>query len=78
MYKHFDWDDEPVPEIISTHIENIIKLKDQIKGLESKIREEKSKIRNLDYVQSKLNKPVGKTNEYIRTVKYLYESLFTR
>ena len=78
IYKHFDWDDEPVPEIISTHIENIIKLQDQIKELSSQIWEEKSKIRNLDYVQSKLNKPIGKTNEYIRTVKYLYESLFTR
>ena len=78
MFKHFDWDDEPVPEIISTHKENIIKLQDQIKNLESQIWEEKSKILNLDYVQSKLNKPVGKTNEYIRTVKYLHESLFTR
>jgi hypothetical protein len=78
IYKHFDWDDEPVPEIISTHIENIIKLQDQIKTLKSQIWEEKTKIRGLDYVQSKLNKPVGKTNEYIRTVKYLYESLLTR
>lgn len=78
IYKHFDWDDEPVPEIISTHIENIIKLQDQIKKLKSQIWEEKTKIRDLDYVQSKLNKPVGKTNEYIQTVKYLYESLFSR
>lgn len=84
MYKHFDWVVESEPEseqaskIIFTHINNIIRFKDKIKELENQIREEKSKILKLKYVQLKLNKPIGKTNEYIRTVKYLYESLLTK
>jgi hypothetical protein len=74
MYKHFDWDNEPIPEILSTHLENILDLKKQIKELENKISEEKSKIIKLDYVQSKLNKPIKKTDEYIQTIKNLFES----
>lgn len=76
MYKHFNWVDEPVPEIISIHIENIVKLQDQIKELEKQISTEKSKIVELNYVQSKLNKPIEKTNQYIKTVKYLMNEIF--
>ena len=46
-------------------------VKNQIKELENKISEEKSKIIKLDYVQSKLNKPIEKTDEYIQTIKNL-------
>jgi hypothetical protein len=75
IYKHFDWNDEPVPEIISTHVENIIELQNQIKEFENKISTEKSKILELEYVQSKLNRPIEKTktSQYIQTVKYLSE-----
>lgn len=65
-------------EVLQTHDENIIKLEGVIKKLQNQINEEKSKLLQLEYVQSKLNKPIGKTNEYVRTVKYLYESLLTR
>lgn len=78
IFKHFDWNDDPIPEIISTHVENIIKLKNVKKEIENLIWEEKSKIIQLEYVQSKLNKPIGETNEYIQTIKYLDESIDKR
>ena len=78
IFKHFDWNDDPIPEIISTHVENIIKLKNVKKEIENLIWEEKLKIIQLEYVQSKLNKPIGETNEYIQTVKYLDESIDKR
>ncbi len=68
MFKHFDWDDVPVPEIISYHVENIIRLESIIKELENQIREEKSKIYNLEYVKSKLNKQIKEKNQYILTI----------
>jgi hypothetical protein len=77
MYKHFDWDNtdkKPIPQIISTHINKIVELQNQIKKLESLIRNEKNEILNLEYVKSKLSKPVKKTKEYIETLKHLIES----
>jgi hypothetical protein len=78
IYKHFDWDDDPVPEIIYNHVENITRLELIIKELEKQICEEKSKIHNLEYVQSKLNKPIKEKNEYIQTIKYLMDYIYKK
>jgi hypothetical protein len=79
MYKHFDWvnDDEPIPQIISDHVNKIIELQNKIKDLESQINTEKNEILNLEYVKSKLSKPVGKTGEYIKTIKYLMDKIYS-
>lgn len=71
MFKPFDWDDESVPEMISTHVENIVRLENEIENIMSQIHMEKSKIRELEYVISKLNKNVEGKDKYIQTLKYL-------
>jgi hypothetical protein len=79
MYKHFDWDntdEKPIPQIISTHVNKIVELQNQIKELESQIRVEKNKILNLEYVKSKLSQPVKKTKEYIETLKHLMDKVY--
>jgi hypothetical protein len=79
MYKHFDWinDDEPIPEIISDHVNKIIELQNKIKDLESQINTEKNKILNLDYVKTKLSKPVQNPKEYVKTIKYLIDKIYS-
>lgn len=80
MYKHFDWinddDDEPIPQIISDHVNKIIELQNKIKDLESQINAEKNKILNLDYVKTKLSKPVQNPKEYVKTIKHLMDKIF--
>jgi len=54
-----------------TYLQNIIELNNKIEELKIQISEEKTKIINLNYVQSKLNKPIKHINKYIQTIKYL-------
>lgn len=69
MFKHFNWDIEPIPETILNNVNKINELRNQIKKLEEKIRIEENEILNSEYVKSKLNKPIKKTSNYIETIK---------
>lgn len=75
IFKHFNLDTDPIPETISINVNNINELMNQIKKLEQKIKIEKDEILNSEYVKSKLNKPMKKTNDYVRTVKYLNDKI---
>jgi DNA repair ATPase RecN len=75
IYKHFDFvedvqDTEPneLKEILNT----ITNYENEIKLLETKIKQEKQKILNLDYIKSKLNRKVPNIKEYIKTINIMY------
>lgn len=55
----------------------IIELQNKIKDLESQINAEKNKILNLDYVKTKLSKPVQNPKEYVKTIKYLIDKIYS-
>jgi len=83
--KHFNWIDDTNQEIdqdtnldlstISNHVQNIVKLQDQINLIQDQIKDEKNKIIETKYVKSKLNKPIEKTNEYIKTIEYIQKKI---
>ena len=74
MYKHFDFiqdveDTEP-NELVES-LNAIINYENEIKLLEKKIKQEKQKILNLDYIKSKLNMRIPYIKEYIETIKFI-------
>ena len=74
IYKHFDFiedvqDTEP-NELIES-LNAITNYENEIKLLETKIKQEKQKILNLDYIKSKFNRQVLNKKEYIETIKYI-------
>lgn len=54
---------------MQSYLQNIIELNKKIEELENQISNEKTKIINLNYVQSKLNKPIKHISKYIQTIK---------
>lgn len=74
IYKHFTYDDEPVPIEIQISIDVIKNLQLQIQSINNLIEKEKNKIIRSKYVQSKLDKPPDNVNEYVDTIKYLAKS----
>ncbi len=74
IYKHFDFIEDTVDTEPKELIESLNKIKNyenEIKLLETKIKQEKQKILNLDYTKSKLNRQIPNTKEYIETINYL-------
>jgi len=79
IYKHFDFiedvqDTEP-NELIES-LNAITNYENEIKLLEIKIKQEKQKILNLDYIKSKFNRQVLNKKEYIETIKYISKKYF--
>lgn len=79
IYKHFDFveDTEGVePEELEEGLKKIADYENEIKVLEMRIKQEKQKILNLDYVKSRFNGQVSNVKEYIETIKYIHDKYF--
>jgi hypothetical protein len=79
IYKHFDFvednNENIEPYELSEGLKKINDYKNEIQKLNIKIREEKKKILNLDYIKSKFNKPVPNIKEYIHTLSNIHNKL---
>lgn len=75
IYKHFDFieDNEDIePNKLEECLKKITEYENEIKLLEMKIRQEKYKILNLDYVKSRLHSQVPNIKQYIECINYLH------
>ena len=74
IFKHFDFledDNDKEPYELEESLNKITNYENEIKLLEIKIKQEKKKILNLDYIKSKLKQQVPKKKEYIETLNYI-------
>ena len=75
IFKHFDFIediDDIEPNELEEGLKKISEYENEIKLLEMKIRQEKYKILNLDYVKSRLHRHVPNVEQYIECVSYLH------
>lgn len=77
LYKHFDfiedteYTEDIEPNELEEGLKKITEYENEIKLLKMKIREEKNKIINLDYVKSRLHKQVPCVEQYIDCISHL-------
>lgn len=76
IYKHFTFDDEPVPKELVNHVKKIRSLEQEIKLLEQEILLESNKISNLDYVKRKLKTKPQLVKTYIDMCKDIYKNIY--